>query len=109
MGQPRGGQGLALGARALPALERDLLDRDGPVEALVVGQPDRPEPARAEAPEQPVAVEDELTLGLDLHGLGGVHRLRGFVGYVLSACQDGKGTVPDGKLALRMAFFDEGR
>ena len=76
--EPRGGQRLALGAVALAAFERDALDRDGPVEAQVVGQPDRPEAARAEASEHAIAVEDELALRLDLRGLGSVHRVPRF-------------------------------
>ena len=54
--EPRGRQRLALGARVLLAVERDALDRDGAVEPLVVGQPDRAEAAAAEAPHQAVAV-----------------------------------------------------
>ena len=62
--EPRGGERLALGARVLAALERDALDRDGAVQALVVGEPDHAEAAAAEAPDQAVAVEDERLLAV---------------------------------------------
>jgi hypothetical protein len=61
--EPGGGQRLALGPRRAPAVDRDPLQRDRPVEALVVREPDRPEAARAEAALDAVAPQDERALG----------------------------------------------
>ena len=61
MVEPARGERLALGARRIAAAAgRDHLDRDGALEPLVRGGVDRPEPARAEALAEPVAVQDEV-------------------------------------------------
>ena len=61
MVEPAGGQRLALGPRRVAAAAgRDHLDRDGALEPLVGRGVDRPEPARAEALAEPVAVQDEV-------------------------------------------------
>ena len=58
--QARGGERLALGARGdLLVVQLDALDGDDAVELLVVRQPDDAEGAVPEAPDQPVAAEDE--------------------------------------------------
>ena len=59
--QPCGGERLA--SRALAVLlagQRDALERDRPVELLVVSVPHDAETARAEALQQPVATEQQL-------------------------------------------------
>ena len=58
--QPRGGAAprARRARRAAASCIGDALDRDGAVEALVVGQPDDAEAARAEAAHEPVAAED---------------------------------------------------
>ena len=61
MVEPAGGERLALGAgRIAAAAGRDHLDRDRALEPLVGRGVDRPEPARAEALAEPVAVQDEV-------------------------------------------------
>ena len=60
MREPRGRLRLALGARARAGVvRRDALDGDDAVEALVVREPHDAEAARPEAPQEPVATEDE--------------------------------------------------
>ena len=91
--EPRGRLRLALGPRARRGVvRRDPLDGDDAVEALVVREPHDAEAAGAEAPHEPVAIEDEpralavpvhdpdaggLGRGVQLLGpvVGGPHRL----------------------------------
>ncbi len=71
--QAGGGQRLLLGPRGGGAAgDRDPLDGDEALEALVARQPDRAEPARAELLEQRVAVEDQGAGGGSVV-LGGLH------------------------------------
>ena len=66
MGEPRGRPRLALEApTATPNHARAGQDLDGDlaVQALVVGQPNRGEPTRAQAPAQAVAAEHERGVG----------------------------------------------
>ena len=91
--QPRGRLRLALGPRARRGVvRRDPLDGDDAVQALVVREPHDAEAAGPEAPQQPVAIEDQpralavavhdpdtggLGRGVQLLGpvVGGPHRL----------------------------------
>ena len=76
MAEARGGLRLALGALGIAVVERNALERDRAVQALVMGEPDRPEAARAEPAHQAVAAEQELGLaGRSAHGVRMRHRL----------------------------------
>ena len=57
--QPRRGERLALRARRVLPHDADALQRDRAVQLLVVREPDDAEAARAEAPDQAVAIEHE--------------------------------------------------
>ena len=80
--QPRGSERLALRARGdMLVVQLDPLDGDGPVQSLVVREPDDSERARAEAPNQSVAVEREPRIprapqvGRRQRVVGGLHHL----------------------------------
>jgi hypothetical protein len=69
--QPRGRQRLALAAAVEIVLDRDPLDGDVALEALVPRAVDDAHPTRAQTPAQTVATEHELARG----GRGGAVRL----------------------------------
>ena len=75
--EPRCGARLALHAPAALALERDGLDRHLALELLVPGQPDDPEPARAQPALEPVAAEDQPRAGSPGQGFGRVRATQG--------------------------------